>query len=427
MTSSRLPADPALAAFTQNFNERHGLVPFAGGDTGGAAAIAPQPAPQQAAPQTAVAIQPQPGLQQVAPAGPGGLAPAQGGPQPPQQQQAALLQQQAPGAAQQLAPGATWPPGPMPQGGDPIADAAAAQQAAQQQLQAQQAAVHGNDPQAEAPPWAQPLIERMNDLNPAQPDPLAAELGLAPPPPDPAQQQAQAQQQATAQQQAAQAQAQLGQQGQPQPGTPQAPADPTQQMIQQWMREQARAEAQAMLDELGVKEFMQTTDVNRRRGEMQSLVSDYKLTPQQQQKLLADGRQYAAVIGRPDLAGEPGFLELTLLANHTIEQQRQAQQGQVVPGQVPQQVAGVPQQQVAGLQPPQGQQPVVQAPAQQQVAAAPSPYSPLQQGFAQQPQQVPIEVPGATQPGTQLTPEQQLVASIAGAKKGGGLNSLWVG
>ncbi len=301
-----------------------GLPPFAGGETAVAApaATAPPPAP---APAPAPAAVPAP-------------APAAAVPPPGQ-------------------PPAAVPPAPQP--GDPAAPAPAEPAA------------------AEPPPWAQTILQRFDQLAPPQPDPMMVELGLAPPPP-PGQPPVNPSQ--VAPQGQPQYQGQPAMPGQPQPGQGLSEVELVQQMID----DRAQQQAERLIEERVTPLFAQQ-DVNRRRGELQSLQTDFPelAQPQAMQSLFQRAQSWSTTLfGNPNAAREPGFLEICHLANKQLEA------------------------------------------AQAAGAAAPAPVVPGQPGLNGE---VPVEAPGAATPGAPQTPEQQLVSGIMAEKRGGGLDPMWVG
>ncbi len=207
---------------------------------------------------------------------------------------------------------------------------------------------------------AQQLLARFDEIGPAAPpDPIGVELGLMQPAP-----------------------AMPGQpQGQPgavplpgQQGAPQVPVPPQQQpgaqlpvgspeeqaAIDRYVETRARQVAEAMFEEQISPKFARM-EADRRRGETESLVADH---PELQdrgtaEQLLSRARNWATQLGTPELAREPGFLELTLLAGKQMAAAQAAgAQVPVVPtpgnGEVPIEQPGpaAPAGAAAGIQDP---------------------------------------------------------------------------
>ncbi len=247
-------------------------------------------------------------------------------------------------------------------------------------------------PQAPAaepmPDYAKQLLERMDSLAPpAQVDPLAVELGLAPMPSqplpgqpgfDPYAQQGQAagQPQPGGFQQPGQA----ALPGQAQPaGVPGQPVDEQTQYVNQLIDDRAAAIAERMLHER-VTPYFQQNEMNRRRTEGQGLVEDYPVLrdPGASSALVEQAKAWGQeVLGNPAVAAEPGFLELTYLAQKGLE-------------------------------------------AHQKEVAAAAAAGGAGGG------EVPVEGAGAAAPGTAVTPATQAAQDIKAAKAGGGLSSAWI-
>jgi hypothetical protein len=316
-----VPRDPVdVTSFIDNFRAEHGIAPFGGGES------VPGAPPAQAAPPPAPAPAPAPQL-------PGGVDPAQ------------------------------VQPAPQPQYQQPDPAAAA------QQPQAPAA------PPAQQPDWMQPLIERMDRVAPPQEyDPIAAELGLAPAPP------LQPNPQMPQQPPASPAQPQQTQQ----PGMPFPGAQPDQQqqlaLIQQWIAEEAQKAAQSVVDPR-----FEALQHQQRLEEYQGLRSDYEefRDPVRGSQIVSQARQWAARMGSPEMAQDPMFLEMTLMASRQMDAARLAQAQQPVPPAVP----GQPL-------PPGAQQPY------------------------------PIEQPGPAAPAPQSTPQQEIAKRISQAG-GSRLSPLW--
>lgn len=245
----------------------------------------------------------------------------------------------------------------------------------------------GQEPAATAEPapaWAGELLERMDSLAPPAPaDPLLYDLGLAPEPaplpgqpgPSPYQQQpgpAEGQPQAPQFQQPPAALPGQQQTAQPQPGDPQT------ELVQRFIDERATQVAEQMIADR-VTPLLQQQEVNRRRGEAQSLVDDYPelKDPARAQAVIARTRAWAQeTLGDARFASEPGYIETVLLAMKGEE------------------VLGKNVQPQAAAQPGNGE--------------------------------VPIEGPGGGNPAPAVPQSTQLAQEIVDAKPGGGLNSLWV-
>lgn len=316
MTSARLPvpSNPsALSAWANDFEARFGIPPIAGGET---TTVAP-PSPA-AAPATPTA---QPAGTPAAPAAP----------------------------AEPAAP--ATPPAAAAPAGEPAAP--------------------------DRPPWADDLFSRMDQLAPPQQvDPLAVDLGLvdAPLPPfgqDPSQ----------AAPMAPQAQPGFPPSGQAQPGPADGlpgqplPGQPGEnELIQRYIDERAATAAQRIIEER-VNPILQGQAADRRRSEGAALTKDYPelKDPARANAVVQGARQWSqAIFGTPDAAGEPGFVEMYLLASKAMESAEGA--APAVPGQP----------------------------------------------------EVPIETPGAASPGAPTTPENELVQRIKSAGPGGNLPSILV-
>lgn len=322
MTSSR------STDWISDFTATHGMPPFAGAEVATPGAPPAAAAPPPAAPAPAPAAAPP--------------APAPG--QPP-----------APAAA---APPAAVPGAPV----DPNSPPAAAEPAA-----------------AEPPAWAQSLLTRFDQIAPPPVDPMMVELGLAQAPAAPGQPPAPTYDPS-----------QAAPQGQPQYGQPPAtpgqqppqPGQPTEmELVQRLIDERAQEQASRLIDERVAPLFAQQ-DANRRRGEVQSLQTDFPelAKPEAMQALFSRAQSWSTTLfGNPNAAREPGFLEIVHLAGKQLDA---ANAAAAVPG-----APGVP-----GT-----------------------------------PGEVPVEPPGAATPGAPLTPEQELTAGIMAERRGGGLSPLWVG
>lgn len=225
------------------------------------------------------------------------------------------------------------------------------------------------------PEWAQKLLDGMDQLAPpAQVDPLAVELGLAPEPPQPLPGQpgfdpSQAGPPA----------------GQPEPGTlppgqaavpdsQSQPADPQTELVSQYIDKRAEQVAERMLQER-VAPYFQHQEQNRRRDEGQAFVDDYPelKDPDKWNALRTQARAWGQqTIGNPAVADEPGFLEVVHLAMKGLEAAQNGQQ----PG-------------AAGSG------------------------------------EVPIEGGGGAQPGPTQTNSDELAQRIVDAKPGGNLDPIW--
>lgn len=310
---------------------------------------------------------------------------------------------ETPGGAAAVAPQQQAPAAPAPPPAQPAAPAQpdAAQQQPQapqppagQQPQGQQVdPAAGGQPVEPTPDWAQKLIEGMDRLAPpAQMDPLAVELGLVPAPaqPFPGQQPVPPAQPGQAagqpfvggvpQQQAGQPAGPVA----PQPGMPaagQVPGqDPTEDLVNRLIDDRARGVVDGVLQQQ-LLPYLQQQEQQRQYQEMQALREDY---PQMQDPQFASGvvalaRQWAReTLGDERFASNPGYLETVLRAKMYGD--------------------GQPQQQ------PQAQQ-------QGQQGAAP---------------QVPIEGGGGANPTPAMSDSTKIAQEIVDAKRGGGLNELWV-
>lgn len=318
----------AIDAWASDFKERYGVPPIAGGET--PTATPTPPAPPAAAPQP---------------------APATAATPPPAAAPAAV------------------PPG------QPAAPAAPADPAA---------AAPAAEPM---PGFAKTLLERMDELAPpAQVDPLAVELGFAPPPPqplpgqpgfDPSQAGAAAGQSQPGVPRPPQPAALPGQGPAPMPGTPGMGAQPGQspdEFVEQLIDGRAGQVAERLFQERVAPLFQQQAAVTR-RTEGAALLEDYPelQEPGKQAALLAQAQAWGQeVLGTRDVAREPGFLEVVHLA-------------------------------MKGLEGAKGQQP-----------AAP--------GGGE----VPIEGGGAASPTPVATQPEQIAQAIVDAKSGGGLDPLWL-
>jgi hypothetical protein len=277
-----------------------------------------------------------------------------------------------------------------------------------------------------------PLVSRMEEIqrqiNPPLVDPLAVELGMVPAPaPYPQAQVPQAPEQQVApwsvpqgpgvppatQQQPLPAGFPLGQQPpqpgqqpqQPQPGQPGAPSDA--ELVQAMIQQEAQRAAQATYEPI-----LQRQEAQRRRSEGAALLEDYPdlRDPSRAQALLARSRDWAAQLGAPAMAGEPGFVELVYHAANSIAQAQAAAAAA--------QAQAQPQVQAPGTD---GQLTVVpgtapaQAPAYPGMPAAPA--VPAVPG-------VTLETPGGTPPAP--VNQNDIAAMIVGAGRGG-LSSFWGG
>lgn len=218
-------------------------------------------------------------------------------------------------------------------------------------------------PQGTPPEWAETLLERMDQIAPPQVDPLAAELFGQP--------------------QAAQPQQFAPQQEQPQPQQPGPqsglPAQPGQldeaELVRNFIDERAQQIAQKAIEER-VTPVLQQQQVQRRREEALALTDEYPelRDPQFQSSLMTKARSWAhQILGSPEAAGEPGFLELCLLASRQLD-----------------------------------------------AAAQASPAQPGQPGS-----EVPIEQPGGANPGSAQPQTDQIADRIVSAGARRGLSSLW--
>lgn len=222
---------------------------------------------------------------------------------------------------------------------------------------------------------AQQLLSRFDEFGAQPPDPIAVDLGLVQPPPAmPGQPQGQP---------GAYPPGQFGQppapaQPNPQPGAQLPGVDPNEKAaIDAYVEARSEAVVERILAERVDPRFAQQ-DVDRRRAETEALVEGNPelRDPQVAEALMARARNWATQLGNPEMAREPGFLELTYRAAKQMEAA-----------------------QAAGAQAP----------------AAPVPG----QG------EVPIEQPGPAAPAGAIDnqdPGQRIVA----AGKGSGLSSFWV-
>jgi hypothetical protein len=223
----------------------------------------------------------------------------------------------------------------------------------------------------------------MDEIAPPAIDPLAAELFGQPTPTAP-----QAQPQGYTPDQLAAAQAAgLGlPQGAPQamPGVPpqagqpvvppQAPGD-ERAFVDQLIDQRAEQVAQRMIRER-VDPYIAGQETQRRRNEAIALTQDYPefRDPAYQSSISQRARGWAQqILGSPEAAGEPGFLELCHLAAKQLEAM------------------------------------------QQETPAAPGPGG-----------EVPIEIPGGGNPGSAVPQPDQMAAGIVAASPGRGLSKLWV-
>lgn len=228
-----------------------------------------------------------------------------------------------------------------------------------------------------APPWAQQILDRM-DATPQAADPYAVELGLVPAPPAPGQPQLPPQ---------APASPGPGQQPQAQPGAPfpglGAPSDPEAQLqsIRDWIDAEVDRRVQSTVD----PRFEQLR-AQERANEIAGLKSDYPefSDPATAAEVVQRARQWASLMGNEQLAKEPAFLEMSLLAKRQIDAVRVAQ------------AQGAPQPAVPGV--PGSPQPTV-----------------------------PIEAPGVPAPGSPVDPAQAAAQSIVDAGRRGGLSPIWGG
>lgn len=324
-----VPTNPAaLSTWVTDFEALHGVPPIAGGETlAGAppAAVtppAPAPAPPSAQP---AAPAPTPGVVDPAAAAQPGAAPA------------------APGSEGAAAAAAA----PTP------------------------------------PDWAQTLIERMDEIAPPVIDPLAAELFGQPSPAAAPQ----APPQGYTPDQLAAAQAAglpLPQAPQATPGVPpqagqpvvppQGTAGDERAFVDQLIDQRAGQVAQRMIQER-VDPYIAGQETQRRRAEAVALTQDYPefRDPAYQSSISQRARGWAQqILGSPEAAGEPGFLELCHLAAKQLDAM------------------------------------------QQEKPAVPGPGG-----------EVPIEIPGGGNPGSAVPQPDQMAAGIVAASPGRGLNSLW--
>lgn len=334
-----VPTNPAaLSTWATDFEARHGVPPMAGGETFGAgvAAVATPPAP---APAPAPAAAP---------------------------------------AAAQPAPAAT--PAPTPGAPDP----AAAQPGAAPVAPGGEGAAAAPTP----PDWAQTLIERMDEIAPPVIDPLAAELFGQPTPAAPQQpapggfspeQLAAAQAAGLGLPPTPQAMPAVpplaGQPAVPPQGVPQGAPGDERAFVDQLIDQRAEQVAQRMIRER-VDPYIAGQEVQRRRAEAVALTQDYPefRDPAYQSSISQRARGWAQqILGSPEAAGEPGFLELCHLAAKQLEAMQQ-------------------------------ERPAVPAPGGE----------------------VPIETPGGGNPGSAVPQPDQMAANIVAASPGRGLSKIWV-
>lgn len=128
-----------------------------------------------------------------------------------------------------------------------------------------------------------------------------------------------------AQQQGMQPQQQFDQFGNPlPPGTPgMSPELGGGNLGDEFFQQQMQAAAQQMVAPLAqqTQQLAQQVEANRREQEAQGLLEDYPELKEQDaaQAVVAEAQQWAKDLGNPNLAGEPGFVELVHLAAKTVE------------------------------------------------------------------------------------------------------------
>jgi hypothetical protein len=138
--------------------------------------------------------------------------------------------------------------------------------------------------------------------------------------------------------------------GQPQPGGQNGQQAPTEaERVLAVIREEAQRAAQA-----SIMPQLEAQERARRRSEGLSLVEDYPdlKDATKAHELVGRARQWAADLGIPQMAGEPGFVELVHLAGMQIAAAQQAMPA--APGGVPpaQQQPGVTLETPGGTPPP---------------------------------------------------------------------------